>query len=80
MTTASTMKKLSMYDLLNDIKRLTDEKYDVDIKRLTIEIYFLHNFNKATLTSLKSDYFHKTFWITIFREKPILKVTNNCVN
>ena len=37
MTTASTMKKLSMYDLLNDIKRLTDEKYDVDIKRLTIE-------------------------------------------
>ena len=31
------MKELSMYDLLTDIKRLTDEKYDVDIKRLTIE-------------------------------------------
>ena len=31
------MKELSMCDLLTDIKRLTDEKYDVDIKRLTIE-------------------------------------------
>ena len=31
------MKELSMHDLLTDIKRLTDEKYDVDIKRLTIE-------------------------------------------